>query len=64
MNRLIKGFLSPASDVLRQVDTHILTDERCVRKFWGKPDPKIQLCAGETYDEKDTCQVSFNYFAT
>ena len=32
-----------------------MTDERCQRKFWGKPDAITQICAGESNDEKDTC---------
>jgi len=52
-----KGFVGSASDELRQVDTYILTNDRCRQKFWGKPNQNIQICAGETKDDKDTCQV-------
>ncbi len=47
------------SRYLQQVSMSVLTDSRCVQKFSSnyQIDVYTQLCAGETNQMRDTCQV-------
>ncbi len=55
MKNWLGGSVSP---VLMQVDVPILSNSRCETKFSQvKINSKTHVCAGESNNGKDTCQV-------
>lgn len=43
---------------MKQVDIPVLSDAKCLEKF-TRYNAELQLCAGETGQGKDTCQVNY-----